>query len=324
MLKRSKSALVGFLISSVIFHAVLGSTANAHGAGYPIQVPAFAHGVEYPAQALALSQLNHIFERPDSTALTVLTDKEMDSIKGAYPWWWKLRSAWVAAHAITSMFITRKWTRIGDWNYRFHFDKEPHYFGGRKIKPDGTRDSTNWSRVGLGGNRRHWQITRYKLQKDENGQLTLPAKRSTEEHIRDNGLEYRGIKGQPRSGWRVPWGKENPPPPSQSSSHALSAAYSLESDERPVEEQVAFEELKLSRGFIALLKSEIAATASSEAEALSAASTALTPLSVSCSGTTGITDLCRYPSLTEPPSGYVAPDVSQRFATTMFSVIQGR
>jgi len=183
MLKRSKSALVGFLISSVIFHAALGSTANAHGIGYPMQDP-------------ALSQLNHIFERPDSTALTVLTDKEMDSIKGAYPWWWYLRSVWVAAHAVTSMFITKKWTRIGNWNYRFFFDKKPHYFRGRGRHKKG--DKTNWSRIGLGGDRRHWQITRYKLQKDENGQFTLPAKKSTGEYIGKNGLEYRGIKGQPR------------------------------------------------------------------------------------------------------------------------------
>jgi len=311
LLKQSKSALIGFLLSSVIFHAVLGSTANAQGVGHPVQAP-------------ALSQLHHIFERPDSTALTVLTDEEMAAIKGAYPWWWYTRTTIATGYLIGRMFITRKWTRIGEWNYRFHFDTKPHDFSTR-INRKGKKVPTLWSHIGLGGNRHHWQITRYKLQRDKNGQLTLPKSKSTLEHIRKYGIEYQGIKGQRRQGWRVPWGPErqqggSPIKPKPSSL----AADSPESYDSQEDEIVFMEMVSMPNEIAELLKSEIAAASSAEYETLGAASAAPTPLSASCSGFIGVTDLCQYPSLAKPAPGYVAPAISQMLAASLFGLIDSR
>ncbi len=278
-------------------------------------------GLATPCRLPALSQLHHIFERPDSTALTILTDEEMAAIKGAYPWWWYTRTTIATGYLIGRMFITRKWTRIGEWNYRFHFDKKPHDFSAKSAT---SRHERFWRSVGLGGNRPHWKLTRYKLQRDKNGQLTLPKSKSTKTHIRKYGIEYQGIKGQPRRSFRVPWGgvKQRGGNPS---SHALSAEDGPESYELPVEEQTVFVEFdSVPNEIVELLKAEIAAASSAEYETLSAASTAPTSLSASCSGFIGVTDLCQYPSLAKPAPGYVAPKISQMLATSLFGLIDSQ
>jgi len=209
---------------------------------------------------------------------------------------------------------TRKWPQY----------KHTHYFGGRKTDDAGkTIDKTGWSKAGLGGNRHHWQLTRYKLQRDKNGQLTLPKSKSTKTYIKENGIEYKDIKGQRRQGWRVPWGgvKQRGGNPS---SHALSAEDGPESYELPVEEQTVFVEFdSVPNEIVELLKAEIAA-AELEPETLGAASTAPTPLSASCSGFIGVTDLCQYPSLAKPAPGHVAPKISQMLATSLFGLIDAQ
>ena len=230
----------------------------------------------------------------------------------------------VTSYLIGRMFITRKWTRIGNWNYRFHFDTKVHDFSTR-LNREEKRVPTLWSHIGLGGNRHHWQITRYKLQRDKNGQLTLPKSKSTLKHIRENGIEYQGIKGQRRQGWRVPWGPKRQkdgklikPEPSSLD------ADSPESYDSQEEEIVFMEMVNMPNEVIELLKSEIATASSAEYETLSAASTAPTPLSASCSGFIGITDVCQYPSLSEPAPGYVAPAISQQLATSLFGLIDAQ